>query len=130
LPLARYTGVVLAASGNVILLVGVSWLILGWKSGFWNSAFLYAIPITCFLIAALVALVMLASVLSGNGAVAMIVSFLVVVFSPVLAQNELGIRLLPSEFARWVWKVMYLGTPKVFELGALLVRLISGGGVI
>jgi len=77
-----------------------------------------------------VALVMLASIVTGNGAVAMIISFLTVVFSPVLAQNDLAIRLLPSDFARSIWKVLYLCTPKVFELGAILVTLISGGEVL
>lgn len=128
--LARYTGAVLIGGGNVLLLVLASWLILGWKSGFWNGAFLYAIPVTCFLIAALMALVMLASILTGNTAVAMIASFLLVVFSPILAQNDLAVRLLPSEFARGIWKAMYLSTPKVFELGALLVSLIGGNTAI
>lgn len=124
--LARYTGILLIACTNVVLLIVASWLILGWKSEFWNTGFLSAIPITCFMIASLLSLVMLVVVLTGNGAIAMIASFVVIVFSPILAQNELAIRLLPSGFARGVWHTLYLLTPKVFELGSLLVGRIGG----
>lgn len=127
--LARYTGAVLMVGLNVVLLVGGSYLILGMKSSFWNPAFLYAIPITCFAFCVLMALVLLAAVATENAAVAMIVTFVAMVFSPILAQNDLAIRLLPSEFARGIWKAFYMALPKVFELGSLLLTLVSGDAV-
>ncbi|MCU0226208.1 MAG: hypothetical protein MUF01_01095 [Bryobacterales bacterium] len=123
---ARYLGSVLLIAANVVLLIGGSWLILGAKSGFWNPQFLWAIPVTGFVFSVLMALVMLVTVLTGNSAVAMIVTFVAMVFSPILAQQDLAIRLLPSTFARNLWKAAYLAVPKVYELGALLLTLVSG----
>ncbi|MCW5964119.1 MAG: ABC transporter permease [Bryobacterales bacterium] len=127
--LARYTGSVLMVALNVLLLIGGSYLILGAKSGFWNLAFLWAIPITCFLFSVLMALVLLVAVVAENAAVAMIVTFVAMVFSPILAQNDLAIRLLPSQFARNLWKAGYLVLPKVYELGAMLLTLVRGDEV-
>ncbi len=122
----RYTGAVLLIALNVVLLIGGSYLILGTKSGFWNPQFLWAIPITCFVFSVLMALVLLVTVITENAAVAMIVTFVAMVFSPILAQQDLAIRLLPSPFARSLWKAVYLMVPKVYELGAMLVTLVRG----
>lgn len=123
---ARYCGSVLMVALNVLLLVGGSYLILGAKSGYWNPAFLWAIPLTGFTFCVLMALVLLVTVVTGNAAVAMIVTFVTMIFSPILAQNDLAIRLLPSQFARNVWKAGYLALPKVYELGGLLLALVRG----
>jgi len=123
---ARYAGSVLIVGFNVVLLIVGSYLILGLKSQFWNPAFLWAIPITCFLFSVLMALVLLVAVVTENAAVAMIITFVAMVFSPILAQNDLAIRLLPSSFARGIWKAGYLTLPKVYELGSMLLTLVRG----
>lgn len=123
---ARYCGAVLMVALNVVLLIAGSYLILGLKSSYWNPSFLWAIPITGFVFCVLMALVLLVAVLTENAAVAMIVTFVAMVFSPILAQNDLAIRLLPSQFARNLWRAGYLALPKVYEMGAVLLALVRG----
>lgn len=124
--LARYLGNVLMVGLNVLLLVGCGYLILGWKSGFWNSGFLFAIPLTFFTFCVLMALVMLVSLWTESAAVATIVTFLVMLFSPILAQRDLAIRLLGSEAARAVWNALYSVAPRVYEIGALILVQLRG----
>lgn len=126
LVLARYLGNVVMVGANVVLLVGLSYLILGWKSGFWNTGFLYAMPVTVFTFCVLMALVMLVSLWTESSAVATIVTFLAMLFSPILAQRDLAIRLLGSEAARMVWNAFYAVLPRVYELGALILVKLRG----
>lgn len=124
--LGRYLGAVAMVGMNVLFLIGGSYLILGWKSGYWNAGFLYAIPITIFVFCVLMALVMLVSIWTESTAVATIVAFLALLFSPILAQKELAIRLLGSEAARAVWNGLYTVVPHVYEMGAMIVFKLRG----
>lgn len=126
LVLGRYLGNVAMVGLNVVLLIGSSYLILGWKSGYWNTGFLYAIPITIFTFCVLMALVMLVSIWTESPAVATIVAFLALLFSPILAQKNLAIRLLGSETARTVWNAFYTVLPRIYELGAMIVTKLRG----
>lgn len=124
--LGRYLGSVAMVGLNVALLIGGSYGILGWKSGYWNTGFLYAIPITIFAFCVLMALVMLVSIWTESPAVATIVAFLAMLFSPILAQKGLAIRLLGSEAARAVWNGFYAVVPHIYELGAMIATKLRG----
>lgn len=124
--LGRYCGCVAIVGLNVVLLIGCSYGILGWKSGYWNPGFLFAIPITIFAFCVLMALVMMVSIWLESTAVATIVAFLVLLFSPILAQKNLAIRLLGSEAARAVWNGLYTAVPHIYELGAMILAMLRG----
>lgn len=119
--LGRYLGSVAMVALNVVILIAGSYGILGWKSGYWNPGFLYAIPITILAFCVLMALVMVVSIWTESPAVATIVAFLALLFSPILAQKQLAIRLLGSETARAVWNAFYAAVPHIYELGAMIV---------
>lgn len=129
LVLGRYLGCVTMVGLNVVLLIVGSYLILGWKSGHWNTGFLYAVPITVFTFCVLMALVMLVSIWTESSAIATIVAFLALLFSPILAQKALAIRLLGSEAARAVWNGFYTVVPRVYELGAMIVIKLRGNSI-
>ncbi|MDZ7637934.1 MAG: hypothetical protein U5J83_06745 [Bryobacterales bacterium] len=124
--LGRYLGNVAMVGLNVVVLIAGSYLILGWKSGYWNSGFLYAIPLSFFAFCVLMSLVTLVSIWTESAAVATIVAFLAMLFSPILAQRDLAIRLLGSEAARGVWTAFYTVTPRIYELGAMIVGKLRG----
>lgn len=119
--LGRYLGSVAMVALNVVILIAGSYGILGWKSGYWNPGFLYAIPITILAFCVLMALVMVVSIWTESPAVATIVAFLALLFSPILAQKQLAIRLLGSETARAAWNAAYTAVPHIYELGAMIV---------
>ncbi|MCZ2157139.1 MAG: ABC transporter permease [Bryobacterales bacterium] len=126
LVLGCYLGNVTMVALNVALLIGGSYVILGWKSGYWAPGFLYAVPITCFVFSVLMALVMLVSISTESSAAATIAAFLVLLFSPILAQKELAVRLLGSEAARGVWRGLHAIIPRTYELGAMIIGLLRG----
>lgn len=124
--LGRFLGNVLMITPSVLFLVAGSYLILGWKSGFWNPGFLYAIPASIFTFSALMCLVFFVAIWSESAAIATIVTFLAMLFSPILAQKDLAIRLLGSEAARALWNIAHAITPKVYEIGALIPMKLRG----
>lgn len=129
LVLGCYLGNVAMVALNVALLIGGSYLILGWKSGYWNPGFLYAVPVTCFLFSVLMALVMLVSVWAESSAAATIVTFLALLFSPILSQKELAARLLGSQTARAIWNGLHMLLPRTYELGAMIIGALRGEGI-
>ncbi len=127
--LGRYAGSVLVVALNIAYLVLGVWLILGWKSGIWNPSFLWAIPAAVFVFAVLLAVVTLVGVLSESAALAVMVTFGMMLMSPVLAQTELMDRLLSSQWTRNLWKGLYYVLPKVYDLGRMTLAVVRGGDV-
>jgi ABC-type transport system involved in multi-copper enzyme maturation permease subunit len=124
--LGRYLGTVLVVALNIAYLVLGVWLILGWKSGVWNPPFLWAIPAAVFVFAVLLAVVTLVGVLFESAALAVMVTFGMMLMSPILAQTELMERLLSSQWTRSLWKGLYYVFPKVFDLGRETLMLVRG----
>jgi len=122
----RFAGNVLVVSLNVCYLVVGVWLILGWKTGVWESGFLAAAATTTFMFVVLLSVVTLAVVLTGSAALATMIAFALMVVSPILAQHRLMVKLLDSEFWRDVWRALYWALPKVFEVGRINMDLLRG----
>jgi ABC-type transport system involved in multi-copper enzyme maturation permease subunit len=124
--LGRYLGSVLVVALNIAYLVAGVWLILGWKSGVWNPAFLWAIPAAIFVFAVLLTVVTLVGVLFESATLAVMVAFGFMLMSPILAQTELMQKLLSSAWTRGLWKGLYYVFPKVFDLGRMTLDLVRG----
>lgn len=127
--LARLAGSLLVVALNVCYLVLGVWLILGWKTGLWDVAFLAAAPTTIFMFLVLLSLVTLAVVLSENAVIATMLAFAAMVLSPILAQHRLMVKLLDSEAWRNVWRGLYYVLPKVFEVGKMNMDLLRGRAI-
>ena len=124
--LGRYLGNLLVVTLNICYLVAGVWLIFGWKTGVWNKSFLNAILTSAFMFAVLLSAIILVSVLSESAALAIMIAFGLMVVSPILAQHEIMVKLLSSEWSRQVWKGLYYALPKVFDVGKMNMDLVMG----
>lgn len=123
--LGRYAGNVMVVSCNIIYLVLGVWIILGLKTGIWSPAFLVSIATTIFIFAVLLSVVALVGVLFESAALATMVTVALMIMSPILAQTGIMMRLLSSEWSREIWKTLYYGLPKVYDLGRITLDAIQ-----
>jgi ABC-type transport system involved in multi-copper enzyme maturation permease subunit len=123
--LGRYLGNVLVVSCNVIFLVLGIWTILGAKTGIWSPLFLISIATTIFIFAVLLAVVVLVGVSFESAALATMVTVALMIISPILAQTNLMMRLLSSEWSRAIWRTLYYSLPKVWDLGRITLDMIQ-----
>jgi ABC-2 type transport system permease protein len=124
--LGRYAGNLLVVSLNLFYLVAAVWLIFGVKTGVWTLSFLLSTFITVFIFAVLLALVVLLGVLTESAALATMVTFGLMIISPILAQKKLIEKLLSSEWSRDVVRVLYYAFPKVYDLGRIAREIVLG----
>lgn len=125
--LGRYLGTVLLVALNIAYLVLGVWLILGWKTGIWTTGFLWTIPAAVFVFAVLLTIIMLVAVLFESAALAVMVTFGIMIMTPILAQTELFEKLLSSQWTRNLWKGLYYVLPKVYDMGRMTLSLVRTG---
>jgi len=122
--LGRYVGNLLVVLCNTVYLVLGIWLILGWKTGIWSSAFLLAIPTTTFVFAVLLAVVVLVGVLFDSTALSIMVTIGLLIISLILAAKDTMMKLLSSEWSRSLWLTLYYILPKVYDVGRITLNAI------
>ncbi len=122
----RYLGNLLVVALNHVYLVTSIYLIIGWKSEIWHPRFLYAIPVTVFLFAVLLTVVVFIGVLSESAALSLMVAAALVFISLVLAQREIVVKLLSSDWSRQLWEGLYWALPKAWDLGKVMRAAIQG----
>jgi ABC-type transport system involved in multi-copper enzyme maturation permease subunit len=122
--LGRYAGNLLVVLLNHVYLIASIWIIIGWKTGIWETRFLLAIPISVFVFSVLLCVVVLIGVLSESAALSTMVAVALMLVSTILAQRSFVVRLLDSEWSRQLWMGLYWFIPKVFDLGNALRQII------
>ena len=122
--IGRYAGNVLIVALNHTYLILAIWLILGGKTGIWDRCFLWAIPISVFIFAVLLCVVVLIGVVFESFALSVMASVALMLISSLLAQRDWSIRLLTSEWSRQLWLALYWILPKVYDLGAAMKQII------
>jgi ABC-type transport system involved in multi-copper enzyme maturation permease subunit len=122
--LGRYLGNLLIVSLNHIYLVGAVWLIIAAKTNIWDYRFLLAIPISIFIFAVLLCVVVFVGVRSESAALSVMAPVALGLISALLAQHQIVIKLLDSEWSRQLWMVLYWIVPKVYDLGSALRQVI------
>lgn len=127
--IGRYIGNLLVIAANVCYLVITVWLIFGMKTGVWTYGFLWSSVLTIFVFAVLLAVVVLIGVLWESAVIATMVTFGIMLISPILAQKPLLERLLNSETSRNVVRTLYYVLPKVFDLGRITRELVLGNSI-
>jgi ABC-2 type transport system permease protein len=115
--LGRYAGNLAVVAINHTYLVLSVWIILGLKTEIWAPRFLLAIPVSIFLFAVLLCVVVLVGVISESAALSVMAPVGLSLISLLLAQHQFVIRLLSSEWSRQLWMFCYWILPKVFDLG-------------
>lgn len=124
--LGRYLGNLLVIASNVFYLVFAIWLIFGFKTGVWTHGFLWSSVLTIFVFSVLLTVVLLIGVLWESAVLASMVTFALMILSPILAQQRTLDRLLTSQWSRDVVHVLYYMFPKVFDLGRISRALVLG----
>ena len=77
----------------------------------------------------LLSVIMLVAVLFESAALAVMVTFGMMIMSPVLAQTKLMEKLLSSPWTRNLWKALYYVLPKVYDMGSMTLNTVRGKGV-
>ncbi len=124
--LGRYLGNLLVVAANIFYLVIAVWLIFGLKTGVWTYGFLWSTVLTVFVFATLLTVVLLIGVLWESAVIAIMVTFGLMLISPILAQQSLLERLLTSETSRNIARGLYYALPKVFDLGNMARQIVLG----
>jgi ABC-type transport system involved in multi-copper enzyme maturation permease subunit len=124
--LGRYLGNLLVIAANVLYLVFAIWLIFGFKTRVWTYGFLWSSVLTIFVFSVLLTVVLLIGVLWESAVLATMVTFAIMIISPILAQQRTLERLLTSQWSRDVVHVLYYVFPKVFDLGRISRALVLG----
>jgi Cu-processing system permease protein len=122
--LGRYVGNLLVVLLNHIYLIGSIWIIIGIKTGIWDMRFLLSIPVSIFVFAVLLCVVVLIGVMSESAALSTMVAVALMLISTILAQRSIVVRLLDSEWSRQLWQAFYWIVPKVYDLGNALRQII------
>jgi len=122
--LGRYTGNLLVVAANIVYLVAGSWIIFGVKTSVWGGGFLVSSLCTIFMFAVLLSVIVLVGVLWDSAAVAIMVTFAIMIVTPILAQKTTLERLLSSEWSRNVARLLYYVLPKTSDISVIIRRLI------
>ena len=122
--MGRYLGNVLIVAANDTYLIATIWVIIGLKTGIWEPRFLLAIPISLFIFAVLLCVVVLLGVVSESAALSVMVSVALMLISTILAQHQIVVKLLDAEWSRDLWMALYWIVPKFFDLGAAMRQII------
>src|SRR5260370_35774050 len=127
--LGRYIGNVLVIASNIFYLVLAVWLIFGANTGVWTPGFLWSSVLIVFIFSVLLTVVLLVGVLWESALVSTMVTFALMMMSPILAQQRILERLLTSEWSRNMMRVLYYALPKVFDVGRIARELVLGNPV-
>jgi ABC-type transport system involved in multi-copper enzyme maturation permease subunit len=122
--LGRYIGNVLVVAANILYLVAGSWIIFGVKTSVWGAGFLVSSLCTIFIFSVLLAVLVLVGVLWDSSAVAIMVTFAIMIVTPILAQKSTIERLLSSEWSRVVVRVLYYVLPKTSDVSVIIRHMI------
>ncbi len=128
--LGRYLGALVIVAFNIFYLVLTSWLILSIKTGFWNLGYLYAALVILLAFSALYSLMTLLSITSRSGALSLMITYLVLFFSPLLLQRDNIYALLSSKFWGIAIDWIYYALPKTSELGGVARHVAKGVPVV
>lgn len=122
--LGRYFGALAIMLLNVVYLIGGNWLIFSIKSGFWHFAYLSTIPLIVIAFALMYTLMTLVAVTTRSTGVTMMVAYMALLFSPMLAEKDRVYALLTSKFYDHILAGLYHALPKTYDLILLNMAIV------
>ena len=122
----RFVGSVSIVAFNIFYLVALAWLILSIKTGIWNGGFLLAGLMIVITFAILFTLMTLLGILTGSGPFSLMITYLILFFSPILIGRDQIYALLTSKVYGYILDGIYHFLPKTAELGNITEQLVSG----
>ncbi|MFZ0390693.1 MAG: ABC transporter permease subunit, partial [Calditrichia bacterium] len=122
----RFLGAVAIVAFNVFYLVIFSWLILSLKTGIWNFGFLLSGVMIVVTFAILFTLMTLLGILTRSSAFSLMLTYLILFFSPLLLQRDNIYALLSKKIYSYIVDGLYYFLPKTAELGMMTQKLVRG----
>lgn len=122
----RFLGAVTIVAFNIFYLIILTWLIISIKSGVWNWNFLLAGFIILFTFAVLFSMMTFLGIISKSGPFSLMVTYLILFFSPILLQRDQIYALLSSRYYGYIFDALYYFLPKTAELGKISTQLARG----
>ena len=101
-------------------------MILSLKTGIWNGGFLISGVMIVLTFAILFALMTFLSVMVKSGPFALMITYLILFFSPLLIQRDQIYALLSSKYYGYLLDGIYHFLPKTTELGQITENLVRG----
>lgn len=123
--MGRYLGNILIVVINHVYLICSIWLVIGLKTNIWETRFLLSIPISIFIFAVLLCVVVLIGVVFESAALSVMAPAALMLISTILAQRQIVVRLLDSQWSRDLWLAFYWIVPKFFDLGSAMKQIIQ-----
>lgn len=123
--MGRYLGNILIVVINHVYLICSIWIVIGLKTNIWETRFLLSIPISIFIFAVLLCVVVLIGVVFESPALSVMAPAALMLISTILAQRQIVVRLLDSEWSRNLWLALYWIVPKFFDLGSAMKQIIQ-----
>jgi len=124
--LGRFMGSVAIVSFNIFYLVIFSGIILTLKTGIWNWNFIIAGIIIVITFAVLYTLMTFLSIVSKSGPFSLMLTYLVLFFSPLLLQRDQIYALLSSKYYGYFVDGLYYFLPKTAQLGNITQEVVRG----
>jgi len=125
----RFIGSLAIVAFNIFYLIVFTFLIMSLKTGIWNWGFLLAGLMILITFSALFALMTLLGVISGSGPFSLMLTYLILFFSPLLLQRDQIYALLNARIYGYILDGLYYLLPKTAELGKITEELVRGIGV-
>ncbi|HEX3681864.1 MAG TPA: hypothetical protein VHU83_04925 [Bryobacteraceae bacterium] len=122
--MGRYAGNLAVVTANHVYLICSIWIIIGLKTNIWEPRFLIAIPISLFMFAVLLCVVVLIGVLSESAALSVMIAVALMLVSTILAQRDIVVKLLDSQWSRDLWLAFYWIVPKIYDFGVAMKDII------
>jgi ABC-2 type transport system permease protein len=127
--LGRYLGALSVVGINLFYLVGGVWILLGWKTGIWNTGLLLAGLIIVATYAVLLGFMMLVGVTTGSSSITIMITYFLFPVAGVLSLRDNITVMLTSRIAVIVIDGLYHLLPKIAGLGRLTGELAMGKSI-
>jgi ABC-type transport system involved in multi-copper enzyme maturation permease subunit len=122
----RILGSVSIVAFNIFYLILFSWIIMSVKTGVWNWGFLLAGIMIVLTFIILFSLMTFLGLLTGSGPFSLMITYLILFFSPLLIERNQIYALLTSKYYGYLVDGLYYFLPKTTELGNITQQLVRG----
>lgn len=126
----RFIGAVTIVAFNIFYLVLFSGIILALKTGVWNWNFILAGWIIVLTFAILYTLMTFLSMISKSGAFSLMITYLILFFSPLLLQRDQIYALLSSKYYGYFVDGLYYFLPKTAQMANITQQVVREVPVI
>jgi ABC-type transport system involved in multi-copper enzyme maturation permease subunit len=124
--LGRYVGAVAIVALNIFYPLLFIWIIFSLKTGMWNWGFLTSGILIVVSFAVIFTLMTFLGVVSRSGPLSLMITYLILFFSPMLLQRDRIYALVSSKIYGYIIDGLYWFLPKISELGDITQKLTRG----